>query len=121
MHFGTGPGHTDAIVDYDPYILDEHLSEIEICSRVSKSVFFLVSKLFRLFHQNSYPLSFGMNKVLKYWIIRIVNETGLTDLNPNKKVFVISSIAETNKTFTIYYILFELWFSYPSLRYKKTN
>lgn len=43
MHFGTGPGHADAFVDLDPYILDEHLSEIEVCSRVSKSVFFLVS------------------------------------------------------------------------------
>lgn len=43
MHFGTGPGHSDALTDSDPYILDEHLSEIEICSRVSKSVFFLVS------------------------------------------------------------------------------
>lgn len=43
MHFGTGPGSADAFVDLDPYILDEHLNEIEICSRVSKSVFFLVS------------------------------------------------------------------------------
>lgn len=42
MHFGTGPSQ-DALTDLDPYILNEHLSEIEICSRVSKSVFFLVS------------------------------------------------------------------------------
>lgn len=43
MHFGTGPGHTDSFADLDPYILDEHLSEIEVCSRASKSIFFLVS------------------------------------------------------------------------------
>lgn len=45
MHFGTGPGNGDAFVDLDPYILDEHLSEIEVCCRVSKSVFFLVSSV----------------------------------------------------------------------------
>lgn len=33
----------DAVVDLDPYILDEHLKEIEICSKVSKSIFFIVS------------------------------------------------------------------------------
>lgn len=48
MHFGTGPGHLDASTDLDPYILEEHLSEIEICSRFSKSVFFLVSHVFFL-------------------------------------------------------------------------
>lgn len=41
MHFGTGPG--EAIVDVDPYRMDDHLSEVMICSRDSKSVFFLVS------------------------------------------------------------------------------
>lgn len=46
MHFGTGPDHLGAFVDLDPYILDEHLVEIEVCSRVSKSVFFLVSHNF---------------------------------------------------------------------------
>ncbi|XP_055702272.1 protein qui-1 [Phlebotomus papatasi] len=39
MHFGTGPG--EAIVDVDPYRMDDHLSEVMICSRDSKSVFFL--------------------------------------------------------------------------------
>lgn len=43
MHFGTGPDNMDAVVDLDPYILDEHLKEIEICSKVSKSIFFIVS------------------------------------------------------------------------------
>lgn len=43
MHFGTGPGHLDALTDNDPYILNEHLDEIEICGRDSKSIFFLVS------------------------------------------------------------------------------
>lgn len=42
MHFGTGPDSMN-VSDLDPYILDEHLSEIEICSKVSRSVFFLVS------------------------------------------------------------------------------
>lgn len=41
MHFGTGPD--GAVVDYDPYVLDDHLREIELCSKVSKSVFFIVS------------------------------------------------------------------------------
>lgn len=45
MHFGTGPD-PDALTDMDPYILDEHLTEIEICSRFSKSIFFLVSKMY---------------------------------------------------------------------------
>ncbi|XP_059616881.1 protein qui-1 isoform X2 [Phlebotomus argentipes] len=39
MHFGTGGG--EAIVDADPYRLDDHLSEVRICMRDSKSVFFL--------------------------------------------------------------------------------
>lgn len=43
MHFGTGPVNMDAVVDLDPYILDEHLKEIEVCSKVSKSTFFIVS------------------------------------------------------------------------------
>lgn len=43
MHFGTGPGHLSALTDNDPYILNEHLDEIEICARDSKSIFFLVS------------------------------------------------------------------------------
>lgn len=43
MHFGTGPGHLDALTDNDPYILNDHLDEIEICGRDSKSIFFLVS------------------------------------------------------------------------------
>lgn len=45
MHFGTGPDNMDAVVDLDPYILQEHLKEIEICSKVSKSVYFIVSWL----------------------------------------------------------------------------
>lgn len=43
MHFGTGPANSDALTDLDPHILDEHLSEIETCAQVSKSVYFLVS------------------------------------------------------------------------------
>lgn len=42
MHFGTGLDSMN-VSDLDPYILEEHLSEIEICSKVSRSVFFLVS------------------------------------------------------------------------------
>lgn len=45
MHFGTGPDSMN-VSDLDPYILDEHLSEIEICSKVSRSVFFLVSVVY---------------------------------------------------------------------------
>lgn len=43
MHFGTGPDNMDAIVDLDPHVLNDHLKEIEICSKVSKSTFFIVS------------------------------------------------------------------------------
>uniref|UniRef100_A0A1L8DGI8 Putative wd40-repeat-containing subunit of the 18s rrna processing complex n=1 Tax=Nyssomyia neivai TaxID=330878 RepID=A0A1L8DGI8_9DIPT len=39
VHFGTGPGESAAEVD--PYRLDDHLSEVTICRRDSKSVFFL--------------------------------------------------------------------------------
>lgn len=52
MHFGTGPGHLDALTDNDPYILNEHLDEIEICARDSKSIFFLVSFKLLLFGPN---------------------------------------------------------------------
>lgn len=48
MHFGTGPGHLDTLTDNDPYILYEHLDEIEICARDSKSIFFLVSLFLEL-------------------------------------------------------------------------
>lgn len=41
MHFGTGPD--GAVVDYDPLALKDHLREIEMCSKVSKSIFFIVS------------------------------------------------------------------------------
>ncbi|KXJ84372.1 hypothetical protein RP20_CCG000009 [Aedes albopictus] len=40
IHFGTGSGCT--VVDLDPYVLDDHLYEIETCHRVSKSVFLIV-------------------------------------------------------------------------------
>lgn len=42
MHFGTGP-YQSTLTDVDPYVLDDHLAEIEVCARISKSVFFLVS------------------------------------------------------------------------------
>lgn len=41
MHFGTGPDA--AIVDLNPHLLDDHLSEIDVCHRYSKSVFCIVS------------------------------------------------------------------------------
>lgn len=44
MHFGTGPDNMDAVTDLDPHVLMDHLTEVEICSQVSKSVFFIVSK-----------------------------------------------------------------------------
>uniref|UniRef100_A0A1B0CRU1 Uncharacterized protein n=1 Tax=Lutzomyia longipalpis TaxID=7200 RepID=A0A1B0CRU1_LUTLO len=40
VHFGTGPG-VESAVDIDPYRLDDHLSEVMICRRDSKSVFFI--------------------------------------------------------------------------------
>lgn len=43
MHFGTGPEEMETMSELDPYVIDDHLQEIEICSRVSKSVFFIVS------------------------------------------------------------------------------
>ena len=42
MHFGTGPDSQSA-TDLDPYVLDDHLCEIEACHRASKSIFFIVS------------------------------------------------------------------------------
>uniref|UniRef100_A0A336MN83 CSON004204 protein n=1 Tax=Culicoides sonorensis TaxID=179676 RepID=A0A336MN83_CULSO len=39
MHFGTGPN--GSLVELNPKLLDDHLSEIEICHRDSKSVFFI--------------------------------------------------------------------------------
>ncbi|KAJ6644572.1 Protein qui-1 [Pseudolycoriella hygida] len=41
MHFGTGPEEMETMSELDPYVIDDHLHEIEICSRVSKSVFFI--------------------------------------------------------------------------------
>ncbi|XP_037046627.1 uncharacterized protein LOC119081650 [Bradysia coprophila] len=41
MHFGTGPEEMETMSELDPYVIDDHLQEIEICSRVSKSVFFI--------------------------------------------------------------------------------
>lgn len=43
MHFGTGPEEMETMSELDPYVIDDHLQEIEICSRVSKSIFFIVS------------------------------------------------------------------------------
>lgn len=43
MHFGTGPEEMETMSELDPYVIDDHLHEIEICSRVSKSIFFIVS------------------------------------------------------------------------------
>jgi hypothetical protein len=45
MHFGTGP-EPYTIVDVDPHVLDDHLSEIDDCRSVSKSIFFIVRKTF---------------------------------------------------------------------------
>ncbi|XP_038117714.1 uncharacterized protein LOC6033549 isoform X2 [Culex quinquefasciatus] len=41
IHFGTG-SNEHGLVDLDPYVLDDHLHEIETCHRVSKSVFLIV-------------------------------------------------------------------------------
>uniref|UniRef100_A0A8W7PUU0 NWD1/2-like winged helix-turn-helix domain-containing protein n=1 Tax=Anopheles coluzzii TaxID=1518534 RepID=A0A8W7PUU0_ANOCL len=41
IHFGTGSDGL-TIVDLDPYVLDDHLEEIETCHCVSKSVFLIV-------------------------------------------------------------------------------
>lgn len=43
MHFGTGPEEMETLSELDPYVIDDHLQEIEICSKVSKSIFFIVS------------------------------------------------------------------------------
>lgn len=43
MHFGTGPENPQ--IDIDPYTIQDHLREIEVCRKVSKSVFFIVSTL----------------------------------------------------------------------------
>lgn len=42
MHFGSGPS-ARCQSEFDPYIVDDHLREIQVCSKVSKSVFFIVS------------------------------------------------------------------------------
>lgn len=78
MHFGTGPDSMN-VIDLDPYILDEHLSEIEICSRRSRSVFFLVSRTKRrnhlsfskfesFFHSFSYIFPFYFSLYLTFTV-----------------------------------------------------
>ena len=42
MHFGSGINNST--VDLDPYVLHDHLTEIQTCHRVSRSIFFIVSK-----------------------------------------------------------------------------
>uniref|UniRef100_A0A182LW03 Uncharacterized protein n=1 Tax=Anopheles culicifacies TaxID=139723 RepID=A0A182LW03_9DIPT len=42
IHFGTGSDGLTT-VDLDPYVLEDHLEEIETCHGVSKSVFLIVS------------------------------------------------------------------------------
>lgn len=39
MHFGTGPN--GSLAELNPKLLEDHLAEIEICQRDSKSVFFI--------------------------------------------------------------------------------
>lgn len=39
MHFGTGPN--GALAELNPKLLEDHLTEVEICKRDSKSVFFI--------------------------------------------------------------------------------
>lgn len=39
MHFGTGPN--GALAELNPKLLEDHLSEIEVCQRDSKSIFFI--------------------------------------------------------------------------------
>lgn len=43
MHFGSGINYST--VDLDPYVLHDHLTEIQTCHRVSRSIFFIVSSL----------------------------------------------------------------------------
>lgn len=47
MHFGTGPDEMETISELDPYVIDDHLQEIEICNQVSKSIFFIVSATYK--------------------------------------------------------------------------
>lgn len=50
MHFGTGPteeGAEDACEDCDPFLLEDHLIELRECHKFSKSVFFIVSSVFK--------------------------------------------------------------------------
>lgn len=46
MHFGTGPADGQQLDERDPHVVTDHLREIEVCSQVSKSVFFIVSCFF---------------------------------------------------------------------------
>lgn len=39
MHFGTGPN--GSLAELNPKLLEDHLTEIEICKRDSKNVFFI--------------------------------------------------------------------------------
>lgn len=116
MHFGTGP--TSTATDLDPYILDEHLSEIEICSRVSKSVFFLVSmhfvesfcaiKMWGNFyhHKKKFTFKWHVKKIIE--LDKKKNALALSDnyvlhslfpismkKNPHKKKFECWAIART--------------------------
>lgn len=84
MHFGTGPVNMDAVVDLDPYILDEHLEEIEICSKVSKSIFFIVSIFF---------IFFIFSNFVHYYI-------GFIEYQDNDKLGILFS-----DTFCYYYVV----------------
>ena len=46
MHFGTGPSNeTELLSELHRYSIEDHLTEIDVCSKVSKSTFFIVSGL----------------------------------------------------------------------------
>lgn len=56
MHFGSGPteeGAEDACEDCDPFLLEDHLIELRECHKFSKSVFFIVSTVFKHPYSNS--------------------------------------------------------------------
>lgn len=60
MHFGTGPSSSPASavdVDADPYATEDALSEVAVCHKFSKSIFFIVS---HTIEQNRIPLIGGI-------------------------------------------------------------
>lgn len=68
MHFGTGPNSIIQSSEIDPFILEDHLTEIVTCHRVSKSIFFIVSSIFFIF------FLFFLGYQINFLLFRLLSE-----------------------------------------------